>query len=315
MKNESLKIAILDVSVSRYSLKDKAHSTWGVGLHMLKDEIRKQGHTPALYYAENCQMFFNGRKFEILYKNKKINPPDVVIPRVGSTDNIDLEISIIKQFQMMKIPTLNTYLSIARAKNKLRTLQVMTKNNIPVPNSIIVRKFEYLDEAIKKIGNYPVVIKTPYGTWGAGVALVESRRSLYSSLDIIWGNMKSNIILIQEYIDEADGSDYRAFVVGDKVVAAMKRTAPKGDFRSNLHRGGEGEKVKLTSEEEKLAVRASQALGLQISGVDILRSRKGPLIMEVNATPGFTGISRVSGVNVTKDIVKLAVDVATKNMK
>lgn len=283
-------------------------------LSMLREAIKARGHVPVLYRAEKCQMYFHGRKSEILYNNKPIKKCDVLITRCGLNDNLDLEISVVKQFQMMNIPVVNEYLPVSRAKNKLRTLQIMTKNNIPVPLTMVVRKIEYIDDAIKLIGGYPVILKTPFGTWGAGVVLVESRRSLYSSIDILWQNMSSNIILIQEYIAEAQGSDYRAFVVGDKVVAAMKRTAKTGDFRSNLHLGGEGLKVKLTAEEQKLAVRATQALGLKVSGVDILRSQKGPLIMEVNATPGM-GISKVTGVDVADEVIKYAIEFAKKKNK
>jgi len=312
---KKLRIGILDFSgvdvatVTTVGMYKKANP----GL-VLREAIKKRGHTPVIYKVAKCQMFFHGRKAEILYNDKKIKNCDVLIPRVSINRDVDLEISIIKQFQLMGVPVLNEYLPVARAKNKLRTLQILTKKNIPVPKTIVVRKLEYIDEAIKKIGGYPVVLKTPFGTWGAGVVLVESRRSMYSALDIIWKNLLSNIMLIQEYIAEASGTDYRAFVVGDKVVASMKRTSKTGDFRSNLHLGGEGIKVKLTDEEERLAVRASQALGLKISGVDILRSNKGPLIMEVNAQPGTTGISSVTGIDVPAEIVKYAEIFAAKKL-
>ncbi len=283
-------------------------------INMMREAIKKRGHTPVIYRVEKCQMYFHGRKSEILYNNKKIKKCDVLIPLVSVIENLDLEISIVKQFQMMNIPVVNEYMPISRAKNKLRTLQILTKNNIPVPKTIVVRKLEYIDDAIKRISGYPVILKTPFGSWGLGVVLVESRRSLYSALDILWKNTGSSILLIQEYIGEAEGSDYRAFVVGDKVVASMKRTAKTGDFRSNLNLGGEGRKVELTEEEEKLAVRATQALGLKIAGVDILRSAKGPLIMEVNANPGMR-IATVTGVDVAKEIVKYAIEFAQKKSK
>jgi len=280
-------------------------------LFLLREAIKKYGHIPVIYKVEKCQMYYQGRQSEILYNNKKIKKCDVLIPRVSISGNIDLEISIVKQFQMMNIPVVNEYLPISRAKNKLRTLQILSKHNVPVPKTLVVRKIEYIDDAVKLVGGYPVILKTPFGSWGSGVVLVESRRSLYSALDILWKSMESNILLIQEYIAEAAGSDYRAFVVGDKVVASMKRTAKSGDFRSNLHLGGEGVKVQLTEEEQKLAVRATQALGLKVSGVDILRSAKGPLIMEVNANPGM-GIKEVSGVDVADKMVKFAIEYSQK---
>ncbi len=303
---KKLRIGILDFTgltaktptASKTSIKE---------VNSLRDEIKKAGCLPRTYKVEKCQLYFHGRKSEILYNNKKIIGCDILIPRVSVVSNVDLEISIVKQFQMMDIPVLNEYLPIARAKNKLRTMQILTSKSIPVPRTVVVRKLDYIDEAINLIGGYPAILKTPFGSYGSGVVIVESRRSLYSALDIIWRSAGSNIILIQEYVAEADGSDYRAFVVGDRVVAAMQRTAKAGDFRSNLHLGGAASRVKLTEEEEKLAVRATEALGLQISGVDILRSANGPMIMEVNSNPGFTGLAGISKVNVAKAIVDYSI--------
>lgn len=306
---DALRVGIL--SFSGLALNGNTGAKAVKSTQLLRDAIKKMGHVPITYKVEKCQMYYHGRQSEILYNNKKIKKCDVLIPRVSISANLDLEISIVKQFQLMNIPVVNEYLPISRAKNKLRTLQILTKHGVPVPKTLVVRKIEYIDDAVKLVGGYPVILKTPFGSWGSGVVLVESRRSLYSALDIIWKNMDSNILLIQEYIAEAGGSDYRAFVVGDKVVASMKRTAKSGDFRSNLHLGGEGEKVLLTDEEQKLAVRATQALGLKISGVDILRSAKGPLIMEVNANPGM-GIIQVSGVNVAEKMVQFAVEFSKK---
>jgi ribosomal protein S6--L-glutamate ligase len=304
----------LRIGILNFANVAKTYSPGINGAKVIKEAAIKMGHKPVMYYVEKCQLYFNGRKSEILYNNKKTTRCDVIIPRVGINDNLDLEISIVKQFQMMGIPMLNGYMPILRAKNKLRTLQILTKNNIPVPKTVVVRKLEYIDDAIKRVSGYPVILKTPFGTWGAGVVLVESRRSLYSALDILWKNMSSDIMLIQEYIAEAEGSDYRAFVIGDRVVASMKRTAKTGDFRSNLHLGGEGQKVRLTEEEQKLAVRATQALGLKIAGVDILRSTKGPLIMEVNSNPGVA-ITQVTGVNVAEEMIRFAVEFAKKKQK
>jgi ribosomal protein S6--L-glutamate ligase len=281
----------------------------------IQDAIKKAGHKTVIYKVEKCQLFFDFRKAEILYENKKVKGCDVLIPRIDFCSGIDLEISIIKQFQLMGIPVINKYMPISRAKNKLRTLQILTKSKIPVPKTIVIRRFEYLDEAVKKVGGYPVIIKSPFGTEGREVVIIESRRSLYSSLDILWRQSSSGIILIQEYVGEAAGSDYRAFVVGDKVVAAMKRTAPSGDFRSNLSLGGAGTKIKITEQEESLAVRATKVLGLDYCGVDILRTVNGPVIMEMNANPGLEGITTVTGIDVAGEVIKYAVGVALKKSK
>jgi ribosomal protein S6--L-glutamate ligase len=243
----------------------------------------------------------------ILYKNKRIKGCDVLIPRVSVSGNIDLEVSIVKQFKMIGTPVVNDYLPTARAKNKLRTLQILTHKGIPVPRTLVVRKLEFLDEGIENVGGYPVIVKSPFGSYGVGVAIAESRRSLYSSLDMVWANTSSSILLIQEYVAEAEGCDFRAYVIGDRVVASMQRQAQKGDFRSNLHTGGAASKVKLTEEEEHLAIRATQALGLDIGGVDLLRTKKGPMVMEVNANPGFEGLMKVTGVNIPHEMVKYAI--------
>lgn len=266
------------------------------------------GHIAKIYKVEKCQLYFDNRKPLIFYKNQPIKGCDVLIPRVSVSGDIDLEISIVKQFQMLGIPVVNDYLPTARAKNKLRTLQILTHHGIPVPRTLIVRKLEFLDEGIEKVGGYPVIIKSAFGSYGVGVAIAESRRSLYSSLDMVWKSTASSIILVQEYVAEAEGVDFRAYVIGDRVVASMQRKATKGDFRSNLHYGGEAVKVILSKEEQHLAVRATQALGLDVGGVDILRTKSGPVIMEVNANPGFEGLMKVTKVDIPKEMVKYAIE-------
>lgn len=309
--NMQLRIGILDFSglYADTGAKDRNPKT----TFLLRQAVKQNGYVPVVYKVEKSQLYFHGRKAEILYNNKEIKSCDILVPKVAPSTDVDLEVSILKQFQLMGVPVVNGYLSVLRAKNKLRTLQILTGHNIPVPRSIVVRKIEYIDEAIKKLGGCPVVLKNPFGNQGVGVAIVESPRALYSALDIVWKKKNdSNIILVQSYIAEAAGSDYRAFVLGDKVVAAMKRTAKPGDFRSNIGSGGSGENTVLTNEEKKMAVRASQALGLKMSGVDILRSKSGPLIMEVNSNPGFVGISKATGIDVASEVIKYAVTLVKK---
>lgn len=308
---KKLKIGILDFTkINAYS-SDPSPTTL-MEIRLLKEAIKRRGHKPVLYKVGKCQLYFNSRKSEILYNNKKIHGCDVLIPRFSPSFSVDLEVSVVKQFQMMNIPVVNSFLPIVRAKNKLRTLQILTKRQIAVPRTIVVRRLKFIDEAIEQVGGYPVILKTPYGSYGAGVVLVESRRSLYSALDVIWRVGDTNIILIQEYVAEADGSDYRAFVLGDKVVAAMKRTAKAGEFRSNLHLGGAAQKAKLTDEEKKLAIKATEVLGLRMSGVDIMRSKHGPVIIEVNANPGFVGLAKISGIDVAGAVVDYAIKIISK---
>lgn len=311
-----LQIGILDFSyISQLRSARTASISTPREIKLLKKAVEDLGHVAKIYKVEKCQLFFDNRKPLILYKNKPIKGCDVLIPRVSVSGDIDLEISIVKQFKMLGIPVVNDYLPTARAKNKLRTLQILTHRGIPVPRTLIVRKLEFLDEGIETVGGYPVIIKSPFGSYGVGVAIVESRRSLYSSLDMVWKTTASSIILIQEYVAEAEGVDFRAYVIGDRVVASMQRKATKGDFRSNLHYGGEAVKVKLTAEEQHLAVRATQALGLDVGGVDLLRTKNGPVVMEVNANPGFEGLMKVTGVDIPQDMVKYAVSLYKKHQE
>jgi ribosomal protein S6--L-glutamate ligase len=302
-----MKIGVLD-----FSGLSKGSSTTPKEVQYLKDAIEKQKHEPVIYKAEKCLMVFDFKTSGIVYNGKNIDPCDVLIPRFAMTSNVDLEVSILKQFQLMGIPVINGYIPLTRAKNKLRTMQILTRKGIPVPKTIVVRKIKYIDKAIEKVGGYPVILKTPFGSYGAGVVIVESRRSLFSALDVILSSVESNIMLIQEYVAEAEACDYRAFTIGDRVIASMKRKAKTGDFRSNIHLGGEASKVKLTDEEIKMAVKATQALGLKMGGVDILRSKTGPVVMEVNGNPGFYNLMHITGIDVPGEIVKFAVSVAKK---
>jgi len=308
MTKEKLKIGILDFT----GLYRKEPPPEPDEQHYLKESILALGHEPISYPVEKCQLFFHGKKYEVLHENEDLELCDVLIPRVSIASGLELGASILKQFQFMKVPVVNKYLPTLNAKNKLRTLQILGQKEIPVPKTVVVRKFEYLDDAIKTVGGYPVVLKSAYGSYGCGVVIVESRRSLYSALDLIMDGMRTNILLIQEYIAEAGGSDYRAFVVDGKVIACMKRQAQTGEFRSNLHLGGEAANVKLTKQEKALAVRATKALKLQVAGVDILRSKNGPIVMEVNANPGFTGLMEITGIDVSKALVEYAIDFARR---
>ena len=283
----------------------KKSSTGG---RMLAKAIKGAGHTPVMYYSNDCLLYFgNDGTSRIFYKGKEIKGCDILITRVGVSAGLDIELSTVKQFELMGFPVLNKYMPVARAKNKLRSMQILAKAKIPVPSTVVVRHFDYLDQAIKQVGGYPVIVKSVFGSFGKGVAIIESRRSLYSALDVLWRFGETNILLIQEYVMEADNSDFRAFVIGDKVVAAMKRTAKSGDFRSNVHQGGNMESVDLTVEEKKIAIKATKLMGLDYAGVDIMRSSKGPIVIEVNANPGFAGINTVAPVDVPGALVEYAV--------
>ncbi|MCA9374071.1 MAG: RimK family alpha-L-glutamate ligase [Candidatus Gracilibacteria bacterium] len=305
-----MKIGILDFSkvLEGYGYRSSQKKE----TKLLKEAIEKAGHECLMINPNEYQLYFHGRKYEVFERNEKFEGCDVIIPRVGLIYGLDLEVSIIKQFQLNKVPVINRYMPILNAKNKLRTMQILSKKGIPVVKTVVVRKFDYLDAAIDAIGGYPVILKTPFGTFGSGVVIVESRRSLHSALGMLLDSIQSNVLMIQEYVLEAKGVDYRALVVGDEVVAAMKRTAKKGEFRSNLNLGGKATAVELTDKEKKMAVKAVKALRLEIGGVDILRTDKGPLVMEVNANPGFRGLMKVTKVDVPGKIVDFAVSYVEK---
>jgi ribosomal protein S6--L-glutamate ligase len=283
------------------------------GYALLSSAIKKLGHQPIIYYPEHCQLLFDYDRPEILYKGKLVKGCDVVIPRINVVSNIDLEISVIKQFELKGIPVVNSYFAISQALNKLRVLQILTKAGIRVPKTVVVRRFEYLDDSLKMLGGYPVILKTVFGTHGKGVAIIESRRSLYSALDILWKYSSSSLMLIQEYIADSENADYRAFVIGNKVVASMKRVAAFGDFRSNLNLGGKATAARLTKEEEKMAISAARAMGLDSCGVDILRTKNGPLVMELNPCAGLVGIGKASGVDVPTELIKYALSLVKKS--
>lgn len=279
-------------------------------ISMLREAALKLGHEVSIIKFERCQMLYDRRGARVLYNGKKFPKFDVIIPRPGSSGSNLLKVSLVKQLEMMRIPVVNRFLPTVNAKNKLRTLQILAHKGIPIPRTVVVRRLEYIDVALRKIGKMPVILKTSHGSLGVGVAIVESRRSLVSALDIFWEKIQDDVILIQEYIRESEGKDIRVFIVGGKIVAAMKRVARKGEFRSNIHLGGVGQIINLTQYERKLALGAARALKLDVAGVDLLEKNGGAVVMEVNCNPGFEGIVTATGINVAEEMVKYAVLIA-----
>lgn len=275
-------------------------------LRLLK-EARALGHKARIIRAVQCQLVFDGKNPTVLFEGKAFPKFDVIIPRVTLLRAIELQTALLKQFQLMGVPVINGFRPINRAKNKLNTMQTLNHHNLGIPRTIVIRRMREVDWAVKYLGGLPVIIKTPFGTYGSGVVISESKRSLTSSLDAIWGTQDISIILLQEFIKESKGKDIRVFVVGGKVVASMMRAAVRGEFRSNIELGGAGEKVDITPEEEILAIKATEALGLHMGGVDIVRSKSGPLVLEVNGNPGFKKLEEVTGINVAKAIIEYVV--------
>lgn len=303
------------IGILMYSSKGNLRQRWlPDDVKMLVKAIQARGHEPFVFRSIKCQLLYGHGKMSLLYSRKKFPEIDVLIPRPTVLQDADLELVLNKQLMSMGIPLVNGYMPVLRAKNKIRMLQSLTHKGIPIPRTVILKRLEDMDDAVKRVGGFPVIIKTPHGSFGKGVAIVESRRSLLSSLDILWMDMINRNMIIQQYIAESNGRDIRAFVVGDRVVASMERQSAEGDFRSNLNGGGVGQPIELTSEEVQLSLDAARALKLEVAGVDLLRTRKGPLVMEVNANPGLEGITGVTQVDVPGAIVDLALSKINRSL-
>lgn len=274
-------------------------------IRLLK-EARALGHKARIIRVVQCQLVFDGANPTVLLEGKTFPKLDVIIPRATVLKYVELQTALLKQFQLMGIPVINGFRPINRAKNKLNTMQILNHKGIAVPRTVVVRRMKEIDWAVKYLGGLPVIIKAPFGTYGSGVVISESKRSLTSALDAMWGGKDISVLLLQEFIKESKGKDIRVFVVGGKVVASMMRAAVRGEFRSNIELGGAGESVEITAEEADISIRATAALGLEVGGVDIVRSKTGPLILEVNGNPGFKKLEEVSGVNVARAIIEHA---------
>lgn len=276
---------------------------------------RELGHQARIIRASKCQLVYDGDHPSVLHDGRPFPKFDVIIPRVSSLKFVELHTALVKQFELMGVPVVNRSRPINRAKNKLHTMQVLNHHGISVPKTLVLRSQKYLDWAIKQVGGFPVIMKTPFGSYGSGVVIAESKRALVSSLDALWSAYDVNIVLIQQYIRESKGRDIRLFVVGRKVVATMMRAASKGEFRSNIELGGAGERVDVTEEEAESAIRATEVLGLEVSGVDMVRSNTGSLVLEVNANPGFKKLEDVSGADVARAIIEYAVSKVVREEK
>ncbi len=248
-----------------------------------------------------CYMNITSRKPELRYMGDKLEGFDAVIPRIAASHTF-YGLAVLRQFEMMGVYPLNESVAIGRSRDKLRSLQILSRDGVGLPTTAFANYTGNSDEIINMVGGAPVVVKLLEGTQGIGVVLGETPRSAKSVIDAFHG---ANInILVQEFIAEAEGRDIRAFVVGRKIVATMERVGPEGEFRSNLHRGGTAAKVELSAAEKSAALKAAKAMGLNVAGVDLLRSKRGPVVMEVNSSPGLEGIERTTGKNVAKTIIE-----------
>jgi len=284
-----MKIAIL-------SRNSKLYST-----QRLITAARERGHEVRVIDVLRCYMNIASRKPMIYYKGEALDNFDAVIPRIGASVTF-YGAAVVRQFEMMGVFTLNESVAITRSRDKLRSLQLLARRGIGLPVTGFANKPDDVKDLIRLVGGAPVVVKLLEGTQGLGVVLAETQQAAESVIEGFMG-LKANI-LVQEFIGEAQGADIRCFVVGGKVVAAMKRQAAPGEFRSNLHRGGSATLVQISPEERSTAVRAAKIMGLNVAGVDMLRSNHGSVVLEVNSSPGLEGIEAASGKNVADMIIR-----------
>ncbi len=274
----------------------------------LKEAAEQHGHEARVIDVLRCYMNITSHRPSIHYKGEVLDGFDAVIPRIGASVTF-YGTAVLRQFEMMGVYPLNESVAITRSRDKLRSLQLLSRKGIGLPITGFAHKPDDIQDLIKMVGGAPAVIKLLEGTQGIGVVLAENQKAAESVIEAFMG-LKANI-LVQEFIKEAGGADMRCFVIGERVVAAMKRQAKEGEFRSNLHRGGTASLVRITPEERSTAVRAAQTMGLNVAGVDILRSNHGPVVLEVNSSPGLEGIETATG----KDVAGMIVEFIEKNAK
>ncbi|MFZ2125347.1 MAG: 30S ribosomal protein S6--L-glutamate ligase [Candidatus Saccharimonadales bacterium] len=286
-----MKIAILSNGPGNYSTK------------RLKEEAEKRGHEVTVVKYKECYASIEQNNPTVNYRGQDLSKFDAIIPRIASYMT-KYGTAIVRQLEMQGVYTASSSIAISRSRDKMRSLQLLAKSGVGIPKTVVSRNTTDIDDLLASLGKMPVIIKLARGTHGNGVVLAETKKAAKSVLQAFYlTDDDGTNILLQEFVEESAGTDIRAFVVGSRVVASMKRQSLDDDFRSNLHKGGEGKIVKLTDEEKKIAVKAAKAMGLNVAGVDMMRSERGPLILEVNASPGF-GIEKVTGRNVAGPIIE-----------
>ncbi|HEY1379007.1 MAG TPA: 30S ribosomal protein S6--L-glutamate ligase [Gemmataceae bacterium] len=267
----------------------------------LAEAGRKRGHDVRVMDTLQFDLCIRRGKPELFYQGEPVGPVDAVVPRIGASITI-YGLAVVRQFEMMGVYCLNESQAIARSRDKLRTLQLLCRHDVGVPPTVFTRQADHVHDCMRLMNGPPVVVKLLQGTQGIGVVLAETERAASSVIEAFHG-LDQNI-LIQKFIKEAKGSDIRALVVGRKVVGAMRRQAVAGEFRSNLHRGGSATRVRLPAEYRKTALAAARVLGLRLAGVDMLESKEGPMIMEVNSSPGLEGIEKATGADVAGAVIE-----------
>ena len=267
----------------------------------LLETAEKRGHQMVPFDYLKCYMNITSKKPELRYQGQSLEGFDAVIPRIGASHTF-YGTAVVRQFEMLGTFTPNESQAITRSRDKLRSLQLLARAGIGLPVTAFAYDSKRTDDLLSIVGGAPVVIKLLEGTQGIGVVLSETHKSAKSVIEAFHG--ADIAILVQEFIKEAQGRDIRAFVVGRSIVATMERTGSKDDFRSNLHRGGSATMIELTPEEKRTALKAARSMGLNVAGVDLLRSDHGPVVMEVNSSPGLEGVETATGVDVADAIIR-----------
>lgn len=284
-----MKIAILSRDARLYSTK------------RLIEAAQQRGHEVEIIDALRCYMNISSNNPEVHYKGRILKEFDAIIPRIGASITF-YGTAVLRQFEMMGTYPLNESVAISRSRDKLRSLQLLSREGIGLPVTGFAHSPDDVNDLLATVGGAPVVIKLLEGTQGVGVVLAETHSAAESVIQAFHG-LKANI-LVQEFISEAKGADIRCFVIGGKVVAAMKRQAKEGEFRSNLHQGGKASLIKITPAERATAIAAAKVMGLNVCGVDLLRSNHGPVVMEVNSSPGIEGIEGATGMDIAGAIIE-----------
>ncbi len=267
----------------------------------LVEAAKARKHDVEVINHAKCDIVIEKKNPVIIYKGHKLDHTDAVIPRIGASVTF-YGTAVVRQFEMMRVFTTTESQALVRSRDKLRSLQVLSRAGLGLPKTVFTNYSKNVKEIVDQAGGAPVIIKLLEGTQGIGVILAETRKAAESVIEA-FNNLQARVI-VQEFIKEAGGADIRAFIVDGQVVGAMKRQGKEGEFRSNLHRGGTATVIKLTDEEETAALKAAKAMGLGIAGVDMLQSARGPLILEVNSSPGLEGIEQATGKDIANSIIK-----------
>ncbi len=289
MSHRQLRIAVLSRNKSLYSTR------------RIVEAIELQGHEAVILDHLKCDIVIEQDNPSIYYNGERIKPIDAVIPRIGASVTF-YGAAVVRQFEMMGVPTVVESQALVRSRDKLRSLQILARSGVGLPKTVFTNYSKEVKNIISSVGGAPLIVKLLEGTQGYGVVLAPTRKAAESIIEA-FHSMKARVI-VQEFIEEAKGADIRAFVIGNKVVGAMKRQGKEGEFRSNLHQGGTGQLIKLSKNERQVALTASKAMGLTIAGVDLLQSDRGPLVLEVNSSPGLEGIEKTTNKDIATEIIQ-----------